>query len=77
MSVRRAPLGGILAGTVPGEAEVGEPSDLSHVRNERVPGVEALMAVWFATPHGRRDIAARTPERPTLTGVLGEGLRPR
>jgi len=47
VSVRRAPLGGILAGTVPGEAEVGEPSDLSHVRNERVPGVEALIAVWF------------------------------
>ena len=27
-----------LAGNVPGEAEVEEPADLSHVRDERVPG---------------------------------------
>jgi hypothetical protein len=45
----------------PGRSGGGGPSDLSHVRNERVPGVEALIAVWFATPHGRRDIAAPQP----------------
>jgi hypothetical protein len=29
-----SPLDGTLAGNVPGEAEVGEPSDLSHVKRE-------------------------------------------
>jgi len=34
-----------LAGNVPGEAEAGEPVDLSRVKSERVPGAEALTAV--------------------------------
>ena len=40
--VCRTPLDGTFAGTVPGESGGGEPSDFSHVRTERVPGVEAL-----------------------------------
>jgi hypothetical protein len=47
-------------------------------RQEREsPGVEALIAVWFATPHGRGTLRPAPQRRPTLTGVLGEGLRPR
>ena len=33
---------GTFAGNVPGVSGGGEPSDFSHVRTERVPGVEAL-----------------------------------
>jgi hypothetical protein len=36
-----------LAGKVPGEAEVEEPADLSHVRRRESPGGEALTAVYL------------------------------
>jgi len=37
-----------LAGNVPGEAEVEEPADLSHVRTRESPGGEALTAVCLS-----------------------------
>ena len=54
-----SPLDGTFAGTVPGEAEVGETIG-SFARQEGVPGVEALTAVWSATPRERRDMTACT-----------------
>jgi len=54
-----SPLDGTFAGTVPGEAEVGETIG-SLSRQEGVPGDEALTAVWSAAPRERRDMTART-----------------
>jgi hypothetical protein len=41
---------GVFAGNVPGDAEVEEPADLSHVRRrERVPGVKRSRRCIFRT----------------------------
>jgi hypothetical protein len=50
VSVCRTPLDGTFAGNVPGESGGGESSDFSHVRTERVPGVEALKRCEVFTP---------------------------
>ena len=47
MSVCRTPLDGTFAGIVPGESGGGEPSDFSHVRTERVPGLKRSNGVSF------------------------------
>jgi hypothetical protein len=40
---------GVFAGNVPGDAEVEEPADLSHVRRRESPGVKRSQRCIFRT----------------------------
>ena len=61
-----------LAGNVPGEAEVEEPADLSHVRRRESSRGEALTAVYHSHRVSAGPLTARTRFH---AGVLGEEFR--